>query len=835
MNKLRKISLRIILPFILLIVFTVLQGSVFLLEYRQQQATLYEETEKTIKSIMGELQTSLYYSLMRLDAAQAHNIVSTAALDVNFKRVSVIDENQKIVLSNRFKQKNEQATEQLKNYSVALFNRALKDNKFVVDYNETTKELTAYAPLQTIDTNNSFNRQSNAVIFIRYSLKSAFSEQTVQLKFVLVKISIALFASLFLLIYIINRLVLLPLKDLAQSTKITDLSNTVKIKQSGLGEVGLLQRAFAKLVHEVSGNINRLSASEQRWLYALRGARDGVWDWDISNDKVYYSTRWKEMLGYHKDDVETDISEWEDRIHQDDLFNVFQDLQFHFSGRNSFFENTHRILCHNGEYRWILSRGQAVSWDEEGNPLRVIGTNTDVTSYKDTHEKFTFQSQFDEVTQLPNRAQLITHIEQENLRSKNNGMRGAIIFIDCNQYKTINDLKGHSKGDELLYLIARRLDDNKSGPDFIAHLQGSEFVAILPDLHANAERAAEMALDFAKQLDVALKQPFEMPDSDEELVLSGVYGITMFPNEDTEANDLLRQSAMAMKNAQDSEFGNISFFAKQIEEKIHRSHILQHQIRRGLENEEFTLYFQPRVDTNGNLVGAEALSRWFRGDQGWINPAEFIPIAEDSGLIIPLGDWVIHNVFKQLKIWMDQGLPPHFKALSLNVSPKQLLQEDFVDCVEKHLISSGVDANLVEIEITENILVSHMDMIISKLNKLRALGFRFAIDDFGTGYSSFSYLSVLPVSTLKIDQSFIVNLLQEENQQVIVGAIIGMAEALNLEVVAEGVENAEQLDFLIAKGCHQFQGYFVGTPLAIKDFQTVLTNENLKLNKIEGE
>lgn len=835
MNKLRKLSLRIILPFILLVVFIILQGSVFLLEYRQEQSALYEKTERYIKSSVGDLQTTLSYSLMHLDKAQAQNIVSIMALNANFNSITVIDNKQNIMLSNKFRQKNELATLQLKNYDMTLFTRALSQNEFIMHYDEITDELIAYAPLQVVSTGNHLNRQSNAVIFIRYSLKSAFSVLEDQTVLVLIKISVTLFASLFLLIYFINRLILLPLKELAQSTKITDLSNNIQIKQSGLGEVGLLQRSFAKLVHEVSGSISRLSASEQRWLYALQGARDGVWDWDISNDKVYYSSRWKEMLGYNKDDIQKDISEWEDRIHPDDLFNVFQDLQFHFVGRHSFFENTHRILCHNGEYRWILSRGQAVAWDEEGHPLRVIGTNTDVTSYKETHEKFKFQSQFDEVTQLPNRAQLIEHIEQENTRSKNNGMRGAIIFIDCNQYKTINDLQGHSKGDELLYLIARRLEKHKSGPDFIAHLQGSEFVAILPDLHANAEQAAEMALDFAKQLDLALKLPFEITGSEEELVLSGAYGITMFPNDDTEANDLLRQSAMAMKNAQDSEFGSISFFAKQIEEKIHRSHILQNQIRRGLENEEFSLYFQPRVDVDGNLVGAEALSRWFRGDQGWINPAEFIPIAEDSGLIIPLGDWVIHNAFKQLKAWTEQDLPKYFKTLSLNVSPKQLLQEGFFESVERHLISTGIDARLIEIEITENVLVSNMDIVINKLNKLRELGFRFAIDDFGTGYSSFSYLSVLPVSTLKIDQSFIVNLLQEENQQVIVSAIIGMAEALKLEVVAEGVETAEQLNFLIAKGCHQFQGYFVGTPLANKDFQTVLGNEKLKINISESE
>jgi diguanylate cyclase (GGDEF)-like protein/PAS domain S-box-containing protein len=833
MNNFRKISLRIILPALLFVAFTIIQGSVFYLEYRQDQHNLYVKAEQHIKGVAGDLQMGLSNALMRLEKAQAQNLISTVALDENIKTIAVVDNNQQIVLSNRFREKHMFAKLQLAHYDGDLLDRVVNQNELVVNYVKNRQELIVYAPLQMISTGNNLNRKFNGVIFIRYSLSYAYSELAHDAIIAFGKIIFTLIAILCLLLFFINRLIFSPLKRLAESTLVADMNNVINVDQSGLGEVGLLQRAFAQLSSEVTNSINKLSASEQRWLYALSGARDGVWDWDIENDKVYYSPRWKEMLGYHQDHISNDITEWEYRIHEDDLTNVFKDLKLHFLGRNSFFENTHRILCHSGEYRWILSRGQTISWDINGNPLRVIGTNTDVTTYKETHQKIKEQTQIDEVTELPNRKQLIAQITQENIRTQHNGLRGALVFIDCNQYKTINDLQGHYKGDELLYLIARRLETLKSGANFIAHLQGSEFVAILPDLHPTHEKTAEMALDFAKKLDVALREPFEI--GDEALVLSCAYGITLFPAENTEANDLLRQSAMAMKNAQNSQFGNISFFAKKIEEKIHRNHTLQSQIHKGLERNEFSLVFQPRVDVDGNLVGAEALSRWFRGEHGWVNPAEFIPVAEDSDLIIPLGDWVIRSAFEQLKIWVDQGLPKHFKTLSINVSPKQLLQKDFSSSIEKHLFETGVDAHLIEIEITETVLVTHMELVINKLNKLRQLGFRFAIDDFGTGYSSFSYLSILPVSTLKIDQTFIANLLQEKNQQVIVGAIISMGKSLDLEVVAEGVETQEQLDFLIEKGCNQFQGYFVGTPLANKNFRTVLANENIKLTKLESE
>ena len=830
MNKLRQVSLRVVFPLIFFSVFIILQGSIYFLEYRQDQGKLYVKAEQYIKSVAGDLQIGLSNTLMQLQNAQAQNLLSTTALDENIKKIAVIDNNQQIILSNQFREKRQFANKLLKEYDETLLNKVIKQNELVFKFSAESQALTVYAPLQMISTDNSFNRNFNAVIYIRYSLKQAYNELAYDALIAFIQIASTFILTLLLLLYFINRLIFLPLKRLAQSTLISDINNPIVIDRSGLGEVGLLQHAFASLTSDATRHINKISESEQRWSYALNGARDGVWDWDIELDRVYYSPRWKEMLGYHTEHIKEDIQEWEDRIHPDDHLDVFQDLKSHFNGRNSFFENTHRILCHSGDYRWILSRGQTVSWDVDGNPLRVIGTNTDVTTYIETHQKIKEQTQFDEVTELPNRTQLLSQITQENMRTQHNGLRGALIFIDCNQYKTVNDLQGHYTGDELLYLIARRLEEHKSGSHFIAHLQGSEFVAILPDLHSTHEKTAEIALDFAKQLDVALKEPFEI--ANEALVLNCAYGITLFPSKDTEANDLLRQSAMAMKNAQDSQFGNISFFAKSIEDKIHRSHTLQSQIHHGLEHDEFSLVFQPRTDVEGNLVGAEALSRWFRGEHGWINPADFIPVAEDSDLIIPLGDWVIRTAFKQLKTWVDQGLPEHFKTLSLNVSPKQLLQKEFTESIEKHLLETGVDVSLIEIEITETVLVSHMDLVINKLNQLRALGLRFAIDDFGTGYSSFSYLSILPVSTLKIDQSFISNLLEEKNQRVIVGAIINMGKSLELDVVAEGVESQEQLDFLIEKGCNQFQGYFVGTPLAPKNFQTVLANETIRLSSL---
>lgn len=597
-------------------------------------------------------------------------------------------------------------------------------------------------------------------------------------------------------------------------------NHSIKNDLDAIGELGILQNTLASHLVTQHKNKQDISVNEQRLCYALAGSGDGLWDWDIQHDKVFYSERWKEMLGLKKQQLNNDIEEWEKRIHSDDLSIVVKKLRHHFSHKGSFFESTHRVKTSNGEYIWILSRGQTVAWDNDDLPLRIIGTNTDVSHYKKHQEELSYQAKFDTVTQLPNRNQLLANLEQESARAVHNNLFGAIIFIECNQYKTIHNLQEHHRAESLLYAIARRIEESKIGPNFIAHLSGSEFVTILPDLHQNRQHAAEIALALTQKLEKHLKQVFNIDN--QQITLSCAFGIELFPLIGCDANDLLRQSTMALKFPIDNNFNNIAFFAKEIEQKIQSRHILQNKIQYGLKNNEFSLYFQPRIDANGRLIGAEALIRWLHGSQGWVSPAEFIPVAEDSALILPLGDWIIKTAFEQLAEWKKLGLPQSFTTLSINVSPKQLLQVGFTETIEQYLQQTKVDAKLIEIEITENVLLTHKQLVIDKLNQLRTLGLCFAIDDFGSGYSSFSYLSILPVSTLKIDQSFIENLMHNSNQQLIVTSIIDMAKSLNLEVVAEGIESEDQLTFLIAKGCTQFQGFLVGTPMEKQQFQSLL-------------
>ncbi|WP_413698856.1 PAS domain-containing protein [Psychromonas sp. KJ10-10] len=306
------------------------------MEQQTAQKKLYSEKEQYIKGIAGNLQTTLSNSLMRLEKAQAQNIVSETALDQNFKSIAVVDHNQQIVLSNNLRNKYMFAKLQLKYYDGDLLNQVIEKNEFIFQYNKISQDLIVYAPMQMLSKGNSLNRKFNGLIFIRYSLTSAITDLRYQALFSLIKMTVILLVSLFVLIYIMNKFVVLPLNKLIQATKSSDLNNLTQVNLTAWGEIDVLQRTFSSLMRSVKSNIEEISDNEQRLLYALSGSRDGVWDWDIENNSIYYSDRWKEMFGFKNEDINDAIEEWEYRIHEDDLTSVVMALSNHFSGENSF-------------------------------------------------------------------------------------------------------------------------------------------------------------------------------------------------------------------------------------------------------------------------------------------------------------------------------------------------------------------------------------------------------------------------------------------------------------------------------------------------------------------
>ena len=820
MINIKKVSLKYIFPAILFAVFSLLIASAYFFEFKNSQRKLENNLVTEIQSIVVLTGVSVSNSLMQLNLHQAESIISEAVLNTKLDKMAVISTSGSILLSSKYAEKKMLAENVLAYYSSETRKETLQKNTLIIKHFNNGQDIVIYTPIHTIDKINTLNRDFNTVIYAHYSLDSSTEYLRYTLLTSLFKVILLLAITLFVLIYIVNYIIIRPLNKLVQTTNISDLGNHVEVIQNGLGEIGVLQKAFARLTGNVKQNITKLTESEERFVFALTSAKDGIWDWDIDADKVYYSTYWAQMLGLDKKLIGSDIDVWESRIHPDDMFNVMQDIEFHFSGRTDEIKNTHRILGANGKYRWILCRARTVSWDLKGYPSRLVGINTDVTKYKEAQETINLHAQFDPVTQLPNRSRLLERLSQEVIRATTNQKQGALIFIDCDQYKTVTDIKGHLEGDALLFKIARRLEEFKCDTNFVAHLQGSEFVLLLTDIDINKSLAAKSVSAFIHEINNRLKDAIKYADN--EIVVSCAFGIELFSSNLLSSDDILRQAAMAMKKAKLDPISNVSFFQKEIGEKLVSEHEMELAMRRALDKNEFSIFFQSRTNNEGDLIGAEALSRWIHSEKGWVSPCDFIKVAEQSGLILKLGDWIVESVFEQLARWEEKGLPESFTTLSLNISPLQMIQDNFVQKIKDELKRTNVSPHLLELEITEATFLVESQNMIDKMNTIRKLGLRFAIDDFGVGYSSFSYLSRLPVSTLKIDQSFVCHLIEEKNQQIIVSAIITLANKLGLAVVAEGVETKEQFDLLHKFGCNEYQGFYISAPMAKNDFQTLL-------------
>ena len=414
---------------------------------------------------------------------------------------------------------------------------------------------------------------------------------------------------------------------------------------------------------------------------------------------------------------------------------------------------------------------------------------------------------YDPLTGLPNRRLLRDRLAGLLASSERQQVFSAVMFIDLDRFKTINDARGHATGDHLLRLVAQRLSDLVRKSDTVARIGGDEFVVLLGHLAPDLAAAGNAAQAVAEKIRAALAQEFEIAGQD--YASSASIGVTLLPKFGQSADDLLREADTAMYRAKGGGRNGIAFFEAAMQAEVERRLTLERELAQAIEQERLHMVYQPQFDCHGRLHGAELLMRWERDDGGAVSPAVFIPLAEEAGLIVPLGMWALRQacLAQQRMAAMGQALP-----LSVNVSPQQFRQADFVEQVRGVLQDHGVEPALLILEVTEGLLVEKLEETVARMNELAALGVRFSIDDFGTGYSSLAYLKRMPLYELKIDRSFIMDMPDDANDVVIVQTILAMARQMGLRVVAEGVETRAQADFLAAHGCHALQGYLLGRP-----------------------
>jgi len=459
--------------------------------------------------------------------------------------------------------------------------------------------------------------------------------------------------------------------------------------------------------------------------------------------------------------------------------------------------------------------------DPSGHVTHYVGNFSDITRRVEDENKIHNLAFYDPLTRLPNRRLLMDRLRHTLAASTRTGRQRALLFVDLDNFKMLNDTHGHDKGDLLLQEVARRLGACVTEADTVARLGGDEFVVMLEDLSENPEDAAAQTKIVAEKILTTITLPYLL--AGHECRSSTSIGITLFGDKRDSIGELLKQADIAMYQAKAAGRNTMRFFAPALQTAVKARASLEDDLRQGIVSDQFHLYYQPQVD-HSDLVGAEALIRWKHPERGMVPPGDFIPLAEETGIILPLGNWVLETACRQIAAWAGQPEMAHM-SLAVNVSARQLHQSSFVDEVLSALRSTGANPKNLKLELTESMLLNNVEDIIDKMTTLRSHGLRFSLDDFGTGYSSLSYLKRLPLDQLKIDQAFVQDLLTDSNDGAIAQTIIALGQAMGLSVIAEGVETQEQRDCLVGMGCHAFQGYLFSKPLPLRQFQMLLTEE----------
>ena len=562
----------------------------------------------------------------------------------------------------------------------------------------------------------------------------------------------------------------------------------------------------------------RIKQSEIRVAQTEEVASLGSWEWEIASNELRWSDQLYRIFAVDPKQFRLTFEEYLARIHPEDCKLVRERLeQSRRDGQP--FEFEHRIIRGTGEVRTLATRGHAVV-DKAGRAWKLVGTEHDITERKRVEERLHHLANHDALTGLPNRNLLLDRITQALARPPWHHRWVGILFLNIDRLKLVNDSLGHNIGDELLRAVAQRLLGCVREGDTVARVGGDEFAVLLADI-AQQEDAGMLA----QKVLTRLADPMSLEKH--EVFVTASIGVSIFPEDGGDAETLLRNAAASMNRAKEQGKNNYSHYSPSMNSRSVKRLALETSLRRALERDEFVLHYQPIIDLNRQqIVSMEALVRWRNPELGLVSPGEFIPLAEETGLIVPIGEWVLHTACAQNVQWQRGGV--NGICVAVNLSARQFHQQNLVDMVGRALHKSDLEPKWLELELTESIMMSNEEASIGTLLALHRMGVRLALDDFGTGYSSLSYLKRFPISTLKIDQAFVRNIDTDPNDRAIAAAIVTLGHSLSLSVLAEAVETAEQLELLRVLRCDQVQGYLFSRPLPAED-ATRLLAERQKL------
>ena len=565
-----------------------------------------------------------------------------------------------------------------------------------------------------------------------------------------------------------------------------------------------------------------------------RIAQLGNWEYDLLQDRLIWSDQLFQILGLKPGEIEPSHEALVSKVHSDDRSRVedWINQQAEPGDRASI---DHRIVLANGELRSVRQQMECTR-NSDGTLVQLQTVVQDFTERREAEEKIHQLAYYDSLTNLPNRAMLQDHLDHCLSIARQNNHKLAVLFLDLDDFKRVNDTLGHAVGDMLLREVANRLQDNlRRGAlesslhdacfdSMVARMGGDEFIILLPSINDVAD-----ATSVANRILKVLSHPYTVAEN--ALFTSPSIGISIYPNDGTTAEDLLRNADMAMYSAKRNGKNLYKLHSEAMDAAAQKRYRVDVSLRSALEKNEFSVFYQPQLNLKtGKIFSVEALIRWNSADLGTVSPADFITVAEENGLIVPMGEWVLRTSCEQTKQWIAQGFS--INKVAVNISVLQFIRPDFPAMIESILEETGLPARYLELEITESLLANDTYGAVDTLRKLKKIGVELSIDDFGTGYSSLSQLKNFPINRLKIDQSFIQNVTNSKEDAAITNAIIAMSDSMKIKVLAEGVETQEQLDFLRNNGCDEIQGFLISKPLPAADIEANMMSVESFLDKL---
>ncbi|NLQ24139.1 EAL domain-containing protein [Shewanella sp. S-1] len=802
---LRKLSLAVLLPLCMLTLYLVLVIGEYLFESDQVRAELAQRQSALIKQQLFRMQNVVQSAQALQDVERIEQEVSLAALDMGTMVYILVDAESRIRFANHTVWRDSNATQVIDGYDVDLHRSVVQAFLPQILVNLDRLTIQAYYPV--------LPQYGGAVdlIYLEADLAPLVAEASAKLQQRFMRVwglgGLLLIGFTFILYFLLIR----PFQMLSEAAKQVGTSSFSTSIPWSSSEVLSLQASLQQAHERLSRAVKQLNDSELRWLFAVEGSRNGIWDWDISTGEVFLSDRWKEMIGYAPDELAGVFQTWETRLHPDDKQIVLDALQEYVSGKSKEFESVHRLRHRDGHYVWVLDRGMLVDWDPQGRPTRMIGIHMDVSESAKNHAAITELVDQSVVGRKMLPDVFMVRLSQFLTQGNSSGQWGALLLVEVDRLGLVATLNSHEL-ERLLTQIAARLSSYFTENITVGRLESGNFILLAKDLAADASAAARRALALASELRQVIARPFHYGHHHFEL--SACVGICLLDSIETlDPALVMRRAELATLSAKQAGQAGCAFYHAEMDFRQSRDEQLQQELQTALQQDSMTLMFQPVMNAHSELVSAEVLTRWYRADGEFIPPAEFVALAEQGGIIAELDLWVAKRVclFIQKSRAQGRSLPP----LTLNISAFSFGQADFVDAFVGLVKEHGIVANQLGIELNEAAFLMQPQFVDERVSKLVEVGVGIILDHFGSGLSALSCLANQPLVAVKLDMSCIDSLTTMPTK---VNVLITSARQFNLSVVAKGVESSQQYQAFVELGCDGYQGYLFSRALNQADF-----------------